>query len=84
MGKHEILKRKVNRRKELKKCNKRQRLDPKVFKSLPDEIQKDKSLLKYWNMRFRLFKKFDQGIKLDKGKVNNYVMTILCGVGTID
>jgi len=50
----------------LKKYNKRQRLDPKVFKTLPFEIQKDTSLLKYWYNRFRLFKKFDQGIKLDK------------------
>lgn len=74
MGKHEICKSKTNRRKELKKCNKRQRFNPKFYKTLPDEIQKDKSLMKYWNMRFRLFKLFDQGIKLDKGKMTNYFL----------
>lgn len=69
MGKDEILKNKINRRKELRK---RQKCNPKCLKTLPVEIQKDFSLLKYWNSRFRLFKKFDQGIKLDKGKIKIY------------
>lgn len=72
MGKDEILKNKINRRKELKNYNKRQKFNPKFLKTLPVEIQKDFSLLKYWNSRFRLFKKFDQGIKLDKGKKKIY------------
>lgn len=65
MGKDKIHKNKSKRRKLLKK---RQKIDPTFLKTLPNEIQKDTSLLKYWNNRFRLFKKFDQGIKLDKGK----------------
>lgn len=68
MGKDGVLKNKVKRRNELKKYNKRRRLDPKFLKTLPDEIQQDLSLLKYWNNRYRLFKLFDHGIKLDKGK----------------
>ncbi|VVC43384.1 RNA cap guanine-N2 methyltransferase,S-adenosyl-L-methionine-dependent methyltransferase [Cinara cedri] len=66
MDKDEILKNKFKRRKELKKYNKRQKLNPKFLKTLPYEIQQDMSLLKYWHNRFRLFKKFDRGIKLDK------------------
>lgn len=53
-----------------KKHNKPKRIDPKILKTLPIEIQKDNSLLKYWNNRFRLFKKYDLGIKLDKGNTN--------------
>ncbi|XP_026812706.1 trimethylguanosine synthase-like isoform X2 [Rhopalosiphum maidis] len=66
MGSDGILKNKHKRRRELKKYYKRKELDPKILKTLPDEIQKDTSLLKYWHSRYRLFKKFDQGIKLDK------------------
>nr|XP_033320978.1 trimethylguanosine synthase-like [Megalopta genalis] len=33
--------------------------------SLPVEIANDKTLMKYWLKRYRLFSKFDQGIKLD-------------------
>lgn len=66
MGNDGILK---NKRKQRKKLNKYQKLDPTFLKTLPLEIQKDLSLLKYWNVRFRLFKKFNQGIKLDKGKI---------------
>lgn len=77
MGKDEILRVKVNRRKELKKYNKRLKLDPTFLKKLPYEIQKDMSLLKYWHNRFRLFKKFDHGIKLDKGKIN-YNISFVC------
>lgn len=65
MGNETILKNKIKQRKKLKK---HQKLDPIFLKKLPYEIQKDHTLLKYWNNRFRLFKKFNQGIKLDKGK----------------
>ncbi|XP_027847510.1 trimethylguanosine synthase-like [Aphis gossypii] len=65
MGSDGILKNKHKRRREFKKY-KRKELDPKILKTLPNEIQKDPSLLKYWHSRYRLFKKFDQGIKLDK------------------
>jgi len=73
MGNDKILKNKVDRR---KKYNKRQKLDAKILKTLPHDIQKDTSLLKYWYNRFRLFKKFDQGIKLDKGKTNKNKRTV--------
>lgn len=74
MGKDESLQNKFIRRKKNKKYNKQLKNDPKFLKTLPVEIQKDLSLLKYWHKRFRLFKKFDQGIKLDKGKIH----VILC------
>lgn len=70
MGKDEILKNKFERRKEIKKYNKCLKKNTTFLKTLPTEIQKDISLLKYWHKRFRLFKKFDQGIKLDKGKIH--------------
>lgn len=69
MGNNNTLINKIKRRKTLNKYNKRQKLDSNVLKTLPEEIRKDRSLIKYWNNRFRLFKKFDQGIKLDKGKI---------------
>ena len=64
----EFLKTNTKQRKQLKNVSKHQILNPKILKTLPDEIQKDTSLLKYWHSRYRLFKKFDQGIKLDRGK----------------
>jgi len=66
MGSDGILKNKHKRRRKLNKHYKRKELDPTILKTLPDEIQKDTSLLKYWHSRYRLFKKFDKGIKLDK------------------
>jgi len=76
MGSDGILKNKRRRIKELKNVTKRQRLDPKLFKRLPAEIQKDTSLLKYWRSRYRLFKKYDQGIKLDSGKHKITILSI--------
>lgn len=70
MGKDKIHKNRFERRKEIKKYNKRLKKNTTFLKTLPVEIQKDISLLKYWHKRFRLFKKFDQGIKLDKGKIH--------------
>ncbi|XP_043529277.1 trimethylguanosine synthase isoform X2 [Frieseomelitta varia] len=51
----------------IKKTQKKKRR--KQFKkniSLPVEIDNDKTLMKYWLKRYRLFSKFDQGIKLDR------------------
>lgn len=68
MGNERVLRCKVKRRKQILKPQlKRQKLDPNFFKTLPNEIREDTSLLKYWHNRFRLFSKFDKGIKLDKG-----------------
>lgn len=74
MGNDRVLQDKIKRRKQLsRRQNKRLKLDSKFLKTLPDEIRKDTSLLKYWHNRFRLFSKFDKGIKLDKGKLNLYL-----------
>lgn len=35
--------------------------------SLEQEVPESKELQKYWFQRYRLFSKFDQGIKLDHG-----------------
>ena len=32
----------------------------------------DKEIRKYWNQRFRLFKKLDQGILMDRGKESTF------------
>lgn len=37
-----------------------------VFSNIPTEIYTN-NLLKYWNNRYRLFEKFDEGILLDTG-----------------
>jgi len=79
MGKEGILKDKFKRRKGTKKSSKNLKKDSQFLKTLPVEIQKDISLLKYWHNRFRLFKKFDHGIKLDKGKINFMVIQYLVG-----
>ncbi|XP_006562905.1 trimethylguanosine synthase isoform X2 [Apis mellifera] len=50
-------------KKTLKKKRKKQ---SKRNISLPIEIDNDKTLIKYWLKRYRLFSKFDQGIKLDR------------------
>ncbi|XP_031825891.1 trimethylguanosine synthase 1 isoform X2 [Nomia melanderi] len=45
---------------------KKRRKQSKRNISLPVEIANDKALMKYWLKRYRLFSKFDQGIKLDR------------------
>ncbi|CAL7943369.1 unnamed protein product [Xylocopa violacea] len=44
---------------------KKRRKQSKRNMNLPVEIANDKSLMKYWLNRYRLYSKFDQGIKLD-------------------
>lgn len=34
---------------------------------IPEEIQNDTEIRKYWAQRYRLFSKFDDGIKMDRG-----------------
>lgn len=36
---------------------------------MPQEIAGDAELKKYWGQRYRLFSKFDEGIKMDRGTV---------------
>lgn len=57
-------------KKTLKKKRKKQ---SKRNISLPIEIDNDKTLIKYWLKRYRLFSKFDQGIKLDRGMFFNII-----------
>ena len=47
------------------KNNKRNRRNLKRKSTLPLEIQENPILKKYWAQRYRLFSKFDNGIKLD-------------------
>mgnify|MGYP001859137412 CR=1 FL=1 len=35
---------------------------------IPPEIAADPELIKYWAQRYRLFSRFDEGIKLDRGR----------------
>ncbi|KAG7200350.1 hypothetical protein KM043_017807 [Ampulex compressa] len=45
---------------------KKRRKQSKRNISLPTEVDNDKGLMKYWLKRYRLFSKFDQGVKLDR------------------
>uniref|UniRef100_A0A0C9R6W2 Trimethylguanosine synthase n=1 Tax=Fopius arisanus TaxID=64838 RepID=A0A0C9R6W2_9HYME len=49
-----------------KALKKRRRKQNKRNVSLPVEVDDDRTLMKYWVKRYRLFSKFDQGIKLDR------------------
>lgn len=54
-------------RKKLKGKKKKKKSKPSV--PIPDEIAGDLELRKYWYQRYRIFRRFDQGIKLDRGKM---------------
>ncbi|XP_014737124.1 PREDICTED: trimethylguanosine synthase [Sturnus vulgaris] len=49
-----------------KKETKRRRRNKNGLKTVPPEIAADPELLKYWAQRYRLFSRFDEGIKLDR------------------
>ncbi|XP_075226088.1 trimethylguanosine synthase 1 [Lycorma delicatula] len=54
------------RKKKRKQLKKKAMLSYSDFKEyLPPEIVSDSSLMKYWHQRYRLFSKYDEGIKLD-------------------
>ncbi|XP_044150172.1 trimethylguanosine synthase isoform X2 [Bufo gargarizans] len=48
------------------KCKKKKKKPKKKVLSLPPEIAADPHLAKYWAQRYRLFSRFDEGIKLDE------------------
>lgn len=48
---------------------KKKKKSKKKMPLLPPEIAADPHLAKYWAQRYRLFSRFDEGIKLDEGKV---------------
>lgn len=65
----EILNIKLSDEDSIKKTlKKKRRKQSKRSISLPAEINNDKTLMKYWIRRYHLFSRFDQGIKLDRGK----------------
>lgn len=47
---------------------KKRRKQNKKNVNLPSEFGNDKTLTKYWYNRYRLFSRFDEGIKLDRGE----------------
>uniref|UniRef100_A0A452IGA6 Trimethylguanosine synthase n=1 Tax=Gopherus agassizii TaxID=38772 RepID=A0A452IGA6_9SAUR len=49
-----------------KKKNKKKKKNRTTPPSLPAEIAADPELAKYWAQRYRLFSRFDEGIKLDR------------------
>ncbi|KAK2576626.1 hypothetical protein KPH14_005293 [Odynerus spinipes] len=64
---NEILTTKLSDEDSIKKIlKKKRRKQSKRNISLPIEVDNDKTLMKYWVKRYRLFSKFDQGIKLDR------------------
>ncbi|NXJ08284.1 TGS1 synthase, partial [Odontophorus gujanensis] len=50
----------------LKKERKRRRKHKIALGEIPPEIAADPELIKYWAQRYRLFSRFDEGIKLDR------------------
>jgi trimethylguanosine synthase len=59
-----VTKKSQQQKKKKKKQNKRTSLT-----ALPEEVASNKVLRKYWIRRYQLFSRFDEGIKLDEGKV---------------
>ncbi|KAM6410332.1 trimethylguanosine synthase [Pluvialis apricaria] len=49
-----------------KKAKKRRRRNKIALGAIPAEIAADPELVKYWAQRYRLFSRFDEGIKLDR------------------
>ncbi|NXY29488.1 TGS1 synthase, partial [Pomatorhinus ruficollis] len=49
-----------------KKETKRRRRNKNALRTIPAEIAADPELIKYWAQRYRLFSRFDEGIKLDR------------------
>lgn len=54
----------VSKSKSKKKKKKKQKR-PSI--PMPEDVASDEELKKYWFQRYRLFSKFDEGIKLDRG-----------------
>lgn len=45
--------------------------------TLPVEIQENEKLKKYWYQRYRLFSKFDKGIRLDEGAITENTQSVV-------
>jgi hypothetical protein len=59
---------KVNISSTQKKQNSRKKKKRQRGLPMPVEVAEDPQLRKYWGQRYRLFSKFDEGVKLDRGK----------------
>ena len=51
---------------------KRRKPKKKSRSKVPNELANDPEMRKYWAQRYRLFSRFDEGIKLDRGKIKQY------------
>lgn len=51
------------------KRSKKKKKKRKGMATMPPEIAGDQELRKYWGQRYRLFSKFDEGIRMDRGIV---------------
>lgn len=60
---------KVQALKKKKRKNRKRRKDV----AMPPEIAAEPELAKYWAQRYRLFSRFDEGIKLDHGELSQWV-----------
>lgn len=51
-------------------CSKKRRKRRKTVQSvaMPDYIRTNPDMRKYWAQRYRIFSKFDSGVKLDEGR----------------
>ncbi|KAF3858939.1 hypothetical protein F7725_012140 [Dissostichus mawsoni] len=56
------------RNKKNKKKRQRGRKQP-----VPAEMAAEPQLAKYWAQRYRLFSRFDEGIRLDRGKIAEHI-----------
>lgn len=41
---------------------------------VPPEMAADPELAKYWAQRYRLFSRFDEGVRLDRGELSQHRM----------
>lgn len=55
-------------KKKKKKARRRKRREAGGDVDVPPEIAAEPELAKYWAQRYRLFSRFDEGIKLDHGQ----------------
>lgn len=59
--------------KKKKKKKARRRMRREVGVDVPPEIAAEPELAKYWAQRYRLFSRFDEGVKLDHGQSDLYL-----------
>lgn len=53
--------------KSVRKNKKSRKRRAKQATSVPEDVQQDATVMKYWCQRYRLFSKFDLGIRMDRG-----------------